>query len=137
MITKEALHKKSSQELTALLYEACLDHLETAKEAITQKDYVVVNEKLQKAIDILHRLGAGINYEAGIVADQLDALYNYMADRLVVANYEKSIEIIDEVIKPLEELAVAWQKAMVTNSDAQSKSLKRQASAYEQSMMYE
>ena len=44
------------------------------------------NKKLQKTNDILHRLGAGLNYEAGIIADQLDTLYNYMADRVIEGN---------------------------------------------------
>ncbi len=102
MITNEALHKKTPQEITALLYEACLDNLEVAKTYIDQKDYLGANVKLQKANDILHRLGAGLNYEAGIVADQLDSLYNYLTDRVVQANYLKDIVIIDEVIKNVE-----------------------------------
>ena len=56
-------------------------------------------KKLQKANDILKRLGVGINYEAGIIADQLDMLYNYMADKLIEANLKKDPEIIKEVIK--------------------------------------
>ena len=51
-------------------------------EDINGKNLIDANKKLQKANDILYRLGAGLNYEAGIIADQLDALYNYMAERI-------------------------------------------------------
>ena len=69
-------------------------------------------KKLQKTNDILYRLGAGLNYEAGIIADQLDALYNYMADRVIEGNMKKDITIIQEVLSISERLAGAWNEAM-------------------------
>lgn len=137
MITKEALHKKTPQEITALLYEACLVNLEDAKVSIDQKDYLVANLKLQKANDILHRLGAGLNYESGIVADQLDSLYNYLADRVVQANYHKDIIIIDEVIKNIEIIYSAWSEAMKLNVDHENKTMKMKKNAYERSAIFE
>ncbi|UCZ54645.1 flagellar export chaperone FliS [Bacillus shivajii] len=137
MISNEALHKKTSQEITALLYEALLDNLEEAKQAIVDKDYVLSNEKMQKANDILHRLGAGINYEAGIIADQLDALYNYMAGRIIQANFKKDEAILDEVITTLQEISSSWQNAMKKNVDNQPKMMKQKASAYEKNVMFE
>ncbi|ADU30015.1 flagellar export chaperone FliS [Evansella cellulosilytica] len=137
MITNEALHKKSPQEITALLYEACLDNLEEAKLAIEKIDHFKSNTHLQKANDILRRLGAGLNYEAGIIADQLDALYNYLADKIIEANYSKDIKKIDEVISHVQSIANAWQKAMTQAEDKQSKVRKQNANAYEQTAMYE
>ncbi|WP_416149588.1 flagellar export chaperone FliS [Salipaludibacillus sp. HK11] len=137
MISNEALHKKTPQEITALLYEACLDNLELAKQAMETKDLMVANQKLQKANDILHRLGVGINYEAGIVADQLDSLYNYLADRVVQANYEKDPTIVDEVIKNVELIATSWNTAQKKNSDKQPKAMKQKANAYEKNIMFE
>ncbi|WP_280768356.1 flagellar export chaperone FliS [Salipaludibacillus daqingensis] len=137
MISNEALHKKTPQEITSLLYEACLDNLEEAKRAIEINDLMVANEKLQKANDILYRLGAGINYEAGIVADQLDALYNYLADRVVQANYHKDPEIINEVVKNIETLYTAWSKAMKKNVDHENKTVKLKKNAYEKNAIFE
>ncbi|SDY58224.1 flagellar protein FliS [Evansella caseinilytica] len=137
MISKEALHKKSPQEITGLLYEACLTNLEDAQVAVKNKDYVKANGHLQKAGDIVHRLGAGINYEAGIIADQLDAVYNYMADRIVEANITKDAAIIDDVIRHLETITSAWQEAMKENQDKQTKEVKQKVNLYEQNSMYE
>lgn len=137
LISKEALHKKSPQEITALLYEACINNLEEAKAAIQTKDFVLANEKLQKSNDILERLGAGLNYEAGIVADQLDAVYNYMADRLVKANYNKDVALVEEVLNLLTQISSAWHQAMKNNKDSQPKSVKQKANAYEQTAIYE
>jgi flagellar protein FliS len=137
LITNDALHKKTPQEITSLLYEACLDNLEDAKVSIDIKDYLVANMKLQKANDILHRLGGGLNYEAGIVADQLDSLYNYLANRVVQANYHKDIVIIDEVIKNVEIIYSAWYEAMKKNVDLENKTMKLKKNAYEKNAMFE
>ncbi|OLO42799.1 flagellar export chaperone FliS [Alkalihalophilus pseudofirmus] len=137
LITKEALHKKSPQEITALLYEACIVNLEESKEAIIEKNYSLANSKLQKANDILHRLGSGLNYEAGIIADQLEAVYNYMAECLIKANIYKDVAIIDEVIILLTNISSAWSKALVDNRDIQSKTIKQKANAYEQNSIYD
>ena len=67
---------------------------------------------MQKTNDLLYRLGAGLNYEAGIIADQLDALYNYMAERVIEGNRKKDIAIIQEVLSISERLASAWNEAM-------------------------
>ncbi|MFA9556019.1 flagellar export chaperone FliS [Evansella sp. AB-rgal1] len=137
VISNEALHKKSPQEITSLLYEACLDNLEAARNSIEQIDHYKANTHLQKANDILRRLGAGLNYEAGIIADQLDAVYNYLADKTIEANYSKDVKIIDEVISHVTSISLAWQKAMLQNIDSQTKSRKQTANAYEQTSIYE
>ncbi|MBU8907778.1 flagellar export chaperone FliS [Desertibacillus haloalkaliphilus] len=136
-ITKELLYKKTPQEITALLYEACLENLYTAKDAINAKEYIDANKSLQKANDILHRLGGGLNYDAGIISDQLDALYNYMADKIIEANLHKKVEPLEETIKLLTEIIDAWKQAMDKKVDNQPKMMRQKASAYEQNVMYE
>ncbi|SDN39670.1 flagellar export chaperone FliS [Alkalicoccus daliensis] len=137
MITNEALHKKSPQELTSLLYEALLERLEEAGEAMQAGDMWKANEKFQKANDILTRLGAGINYEAGIIADQLDTLYNYLSDQLVQVNYKKDIKMLEEVIKLIQSIMAAWREAMKTQKDSQPKMMKQRVSAYEKNTVFE
>lgn len=137
ILTEDALFKKSPQEITALLYEACLTNLEESIDDINNKDYVIANKKLQKANDILHRLGAGLNYEAGIIADQLDALYNYMADKVVEANYKKDTKLIEEAIKSLEPIALAWNEALKKKPAQVSSGIRNKAMAYEKSVLIE
>mgnify|MGYP001307960886 CR=1 FL=1 len=137
LLTEEMLHQKTSQELTALLYEAAINNMEEAIEAIQQKAYMQANIHLQKTNDILHRLGAGLNYEAGIIADQLEALYEYMAERIIIANARKDIAIIEEVLRMMKEIAQAWQQAMQTKTDKQTAILKQSARVYEQNSIYE
>ncbi|WLR50608.1 flagellar export chaperone FliS [Bacillus tianshenii] len=137
LFTEDALHKKSPQEITSLLYEACLTNLDSAIAEINDKNYVVANRHLQKANDIIYRLGAGINYEAGIVADQLDTLYNYMADKLIEANLTKNTEIIEDVRNNLQVIAQSWNEAMAKKPVSQPNGNRRKAMAYERSVMLE
>ncbi|WP_018923907.1 flagellar export chaperone FliS [Salsuginibacillus kocurii] len=136
-ISEELLYQKSAEELTALLYEACEDNLEEAKAAIYAKEFMTANEKLQKANDILYRLGSGLSYDAGIIADQLDSLYNYMADRIIEANYKKEVTAVEEALKVLRPIAESWRQAMAKKEDKQLKPLKHKTNAYEQHVMFD
>ncbi|MEB6548727.1 flagellar export chaperone FliS [Heyndrickxia sporothermodurans] len=130
-LTKEFIYSKSSQEITSLLYEALMDRVREAIDAIEKKDFIEANTKLQKANDILQRLGVGLNYEAGIIADQLDTLYNYMANNLVEANLKKDTTLLIEVLQITESIANAWNEAL-KNKDKQENQLQRKANAYDQ-----
>ena len=134
-ITEELIYQKSSQEITALLYETLMNQLTDAIEDIKGKNLIDANKKLQKANDILYRLGAGLNYEAGIIADQLDALYNYMAERTIEANRKKDPAMIQEVLSIAERLSEAWNTAMKNKPSTAQNHLRRKANAYEQNVM--
>lgn len=129
-LTEELIFKKTPQEITSLLYEGCITTLEESIEAIKTKDYFKSNHLLKKANDILYRLDAGINYEAGIIADQLDALYDYMSEKLIEANINKDIVLIEEVLIHLNELSAAWNRA-VKNKNIQPNAMRQKANAYE------
>ena len=100
-ITENELYHYTPEQLTSLLYEAGLIRLEQAARALEQGEHLEANRQLQTCHDILHRLGAGLNYEAGLIADQLEALYQYMAERLVYANVHKDRSAVLEVHKLL------------------------------------
>jgi flagellar secretion chaperone FliS len=139
IISNKALHEKTSQEITSLLYEALLENLEMAASALKDKDYLTANVKMQKSNDILFRLGGGLNYEAGILADQLDHLYNYLSDRLIQANYKKDILIVEEVIRHIETIYKAWNELLKKNKEEchELKIVKLQKVAYEKNSAFE
>lgn len=129
------IYQKSPQEITALLYEKCLMDLEEAIELINSKDYVLANKKLQNANDILQRLGVGLNYEAGIIADQLDVLYNFMADEIVEVNKSKDVVRLEKVINILQSIAASWNEAMKNKPNVKIQSIRQKANAYEQNVL--
>jgi flagellar protein FliS len=137
VLTENDIYEKTSQELTSLLYVTIIDKLEKATEAITKKNYLLANQLLQSSNDILYRLGAGINYEAGIIADQLEAIYNYMAERLIQANFRKDVSLIEEVIRLLKIISEAWDNAMKLGMSPVNQTLRKKAIAYEQDLFYD
>ncbi|MEW8970571.1 MAG: flagellar export chaperone FliS [Mesobacillus sp.] len=134
-LTKDVIFKKSPQELTALLYEGIIDNLEQAIELINDKSYVQANAKLQRANDILHRLGVGLKYEAGPIGQQLDMLYNYMADQIVQANLRKDISLLKEMINLIQPIAQAWNDVLKKKVNVSQSSTVRKVTAYENSIM--
>jgi flagellar secretion chaperone FliS len=134
VLTKEVLYQKSPQELTALLYEGIMTNLEESIELIEAKKMVEANGKLQKANDILHRLGVGLKYEAGPIAEQLDTLYNYMANQLIAANIRKDQQIIKNMLKIIQPIAQAWNETLKKKVHTQT-SISKKVSAYENSIM--
>lgn len=134
-LTEELIFKKSPQEITALLYEACIDTLEKAVTAIKRKDYFTSNKLLTKANDILYRLDAGINYNAGIIADQLDALYDYMSEKIIDANIHKDLSSIEEVLNILKEISTSWNEALKKKNTVQPNRLRQKNLAYEKHVL--
>ncbi|MCM3111750.1 flagellar export chaperone FliS [Lederbergia lenta] len=134
-LTKELIYQMTPQKITALLYEVCINHLQDAIQDIEQNQPLEANVKLQKVNDILERLGAGINYEAGIVADQLDTLYNYMANQVILGNLKKDKLILEEVLNICEQLASAWNEAMNTGETQSQRLHQQRTNAYEQNVM--
>lgn len=133
-ISKEFIFQKSPQELTALLYEACLTHLESAIEHIEAKRMAEANDDLQKVNDIVERLGGGLNYEAGAIANQLDTLYNYVANQVVMGNLKKDTSMLKEVLHIVEQLSSAWNEAMKTGETTSQRQRQQKAQAYEKNV---
>ncbi|RLQ96796.1 flagellar export chaperone FliS [Falsibacillus albus] len=137
-LTKELIYQKSPQEITSLLYEAAIDDLSNAIHDIYNKQFIDANIKLKNVNDILHRFGVGLNYEAGIIADQLDALYNYMAERVIEGNLKKDPVILKEVLEILNRIADAWNASLKEKPNVKADYKRQKANAYEkQVLVYE
>jgi flagellar protein FliS len=95
--------------LILMCYDGAIRFLMQAQKAHSEKKYSVVNDLLNKAQNVLWELNNGLNYEAGEVAYNLDALYNYMIRRIIDAQYHNTIEPTHEVVKYLQELRQTWQ----------------------------
>lgn len=133
-ITKEIVYQKTPQQLTALLYEAGLEQFANAARFIQEENFIEANRSMQKINDILNRLGAGLNYEAGIIADQLDQVYNFIADTVVQANVKKDAATLHDAERLFQTLSEAWNEAL---KNAPARPVKRKQNAYEQNVFLE
>jgi flagellar protein FliS len=98
--------------ITSLLYKKLLQKIDESLESIPQRRYAEANKALQLCSDIMTRLGFGIKYEAGVIADQLEVLYHYIQDKLLEANIKKDVNILHELREIIQQLDAAWLEAM-------------------------
>ena len=98
--------------LILLLYDGALEALARARRHMEQGDIRLKCETLTKAINIItDGLKASLDVEAGgAIGRNLSDLYDYMTNRLVLANLENRPEILLEVIELLRQLRDAWSQ---------------------------
>ncbi|MCK9217706.1 MAG: flagellar protein FliS [Firmicutes bacterium] len=131
---KEILDMKPEQ-LTSLLYKAFLEKLTEAIKFLDEKNYIAVNYLLQDCNEILYRLGAGINYKAGLIADHLEALYNFSAEQLTTANFRKDKNMMIDVKEIISNISEGWDKAVYSN--AKEHNIHKNLNSYESHLYYD
>ncbi|HIP92373.1 MAG TPA: flagellar export chaperone FliS [Thermotoga sp.] len=109
----------SPAKLVEILYEKFLELVTSSKKDIENNDFLSANEKIKKAQDIITELNISLDLEkGGEIAKNLRALYNYIFKRLIDANVEKNVKILDEVIELVTGLLDAWREAMKKAKDS-------------------
>ena len=121
-----AVSTASPHQLIVLLFEGASQAIVVARAGIEAGDIPKKGAAITKAIDIiLNGLRASLNLEeGGDVAQNLYALYDYMAQRLLYANLHNDTAALDEVLHLLGEIHGAWVdigKQVKTQNDAAGK----------------
>ncbi|MFJ5767790.1 flagellar export chaperone FliS [Lysinibacillus sp. NPDC093210] len=108
----------SPGELTLMLYNGCLKFLNKAKLAIQEKNIQDKNTNLLKAQAIISEFMATLNMDIEVSKNML-ALYEYMNRRLVEANIQNDISIIEEVEGLVTEFRDTWKEVIRINRQQQ------------------
>lgn len=96
-------------ELILRLMNGAIERLAQARGAIQQKNTQTKGELIGKAISIIGGLNACLDHEqGGEISTNLEALYEYMNNRLLEANIEDNVNKLDEVSRLLQEIRSAW-----------------------------
>ena len=100
----------SPHKLIVMLYDGALAALLKAKANMTARNIPAKGSAISQAITIIDNgLRVSLDKEAGgEIADNLDALYDYMSRRLFQANLKNEVAIIEEVHGLLAGLREAW-----------------------------
>ena len=106
-----SIHDATPHKLIALLFDACHENLAIAKGAMERKEVKKKADSIKKAIDIVVRLQASLDFEkGGQVAIRLDDLYTFCTNRLAMANALNDGSMIDEVYRVIAELKQGWSE---------------------------
>jgi flagellar protein FliS len=101
----------SPHKLVTMLLDGALIAIAMGQKYMKAGDIKNKGESITKAILIIESgLRASLNKNVGgELADNLDALYEYMARRLFAANVENILEPLDEVHSLLEDIRGSWE----------------------------
>jgi flagellar protein FliS len=110
----------SPHALIVMLYDGAIVSLSNAAQHMKNGSIASKGQSISKAIAIIENgLRASLNKKTGgEIAVSLDALYEYMTSRLLIANLENRIEIIEEVQKLLRDLKASWEAIAPDNNKA-------------------
>jgi flagellar protein FliS len=97
-------------QLILMLYDGAIHALGLATQGIMHKDIPKKGRAISNAIDIISQgLQASLKFEeGGEMAERLNALYDYMCNRLLFANLKNDLAAIEEVTALLMDLRGAW-----------------------------
>ena len=99
----------SPERLLLMLYEGAIRFLNAGRKGILERKYEVAHQNIVKAQDIITEFMATLNMkDGGEFAQNLFDLYEYLNERLSVANMQKDVAIVDEVLGFVRELHEAW-----------------------------
>ncbi|HJV75568.1 MAG TPA: flagellar export chaperone FliS, partial [Noviherbaspirillum sp.] len=101
----------SPHKLIVMLFDGALAALATALQHMNTGNISGKGQALSKAIAIIDSgLRASLDHKTGgEIAANLDALYEYMSTRLMMANLNNQPELIEEVQRLLHDLRSAWE----------------------------
>lgn len=99
----------SPHKLIQMLLDGALGKIQLARSLMEQRQVAAKGEQIAWALSIIEGLKGALDLEAGgEIAANLDALYDYMMRRLVLANLDNDPAILDEVTRLLGEVRAGW-----------------------------
>lgn len=113
-----SINTASPGELTLMLYNGCLKFIKQAKEAFDQEDHERKNTNLVKAQKIIQELMVTLRTDLEVTEGMLQ-LYDYMHRKLVEANVNNDLELLEEVEGYVIEFRDTWKEVIQMNRKRQ------------------
>ncbi len=99
----------SPHRLIQMLMDGALEKIQIARNLMVEQRLGPKAEHITWAISIIDGLRLSLDKDmGGEIAQNLDDLYDYMVRRLVLANLENDVKILDEVSDLLRQIKGAW-----------------------------
>lgn len=111
---RNAILTASPAELTLMLYDGAIKFANIGILAIEKKDYEKANTNIKKAQAIITELRVTLNHKYKVWED-FDRVYDYIYRRLVEANINKDVEILEDALKYIREMRDTWKEVMRLN----------------------
>jgi flagellar secretion chaperone FliS len=107
---KTTVFTSNPGRLVIMCYEGAMDNLKIAKRKFAAGDFEGKCAALSKTRNIIDELLCSLDFEkGGMVARNLQAIYNYITRRIIYADVQQDMAAVDEVVGILGELLEAWK----------------------------
>ncbi len=106
-----SMHTIDQHQIIVLLYDGLLQEIARARGALARQDVPAKCDAITRALRILQEgLMTGLDLvEGGEIAQNLNALYEYCAHQLVMANARNDDARLQEVYALIEPVAQGWK----------------------------
>lgn len=108
---KQAVTTSKPEELTYMLYQGLVKFIRLSKIALENNNLQECHSQNLRAQDIVSELMVTLK-EGYAISEPLLRLYDYMKNRLIEANLQKKLDILEEVEGFAVELTESWSTAM-------------------------
>lgn len=114
------VEQASPVRLVVMLYDKAMSLLRQAVLHIDRNNVKAKGEALNRVVEIIGELQAVLNgEEGGVVAQNLDAMYEFMLRSVTLANLNNDPQPLDGVLMVLEELRKGWQELEQMTQDGE------------------
>lgn len=98
-------------QLIEMLYGGAIDHLAAARGSLQRGELAPRLRHIQETLAILEHLRLTLDFQrGGEIAQNLAGLYDYMRQRLALANASADARPLEEVMDLLKTLHAGWQQ---------------------------
>ncbi|HKJ22823.1 MAG TPA: flagellar export chaperone FliS [Gammaproteobacteria bacterium] len=95
--------------LVQMMMEGVLDKVALAKGFMARREYEAEGRHIKWAVSLINGLRMSLNKDdGGELAEDLDALYDYMVRQLLEAQVNSKSELLDEVTSLMREVKSGW-----------------------------
>lgn len=110
----------SPEQILLMLYDGAIRFTRQAMYGLEEENLTLFHHGIKKAMAIITEFSNSLDHNiGGEIAENLDALYNFMVRELTSANLHKDIEKLKIVDRLLVDLRATWAEAIETNSREQ------------------
>jgi flagellar protein FliS len=111
----------SSEQILLMLYDGAIRFIRQAIRGMEEENLTQFHYGIEKSMAIITEFSNSLNHTiGGDIAENLDALYDFMIRELTLANLRKDIEKLRVVEKLLVDLRATWGEAVEINNREQT-----------------
>ena len=116
---RNQIFSASSEQLLIMLYDGAIRFTHQAIAGVEENNPEMMTRGITRAMAIITEFSNTLNHEiGGAIAENLDALYSFMARELMLANLHRDAEKLRVVENLLTGLRATWAEAIEINRSA-------------------